>query len=106
MFTADTLSRAPVTETGDGLLQEDVEGVTQMSLHVPATPARLERYRLVQEEDPVCSQVWQYCTSQWPPKKPEISSYYQHRSNLTLCDNLLMYNNRIVVPIDPSEEKH
>ena len=103
LFTADALSRAPLPETGDGLLQEEVEsfveGVTQTSL--PATPTRLEEYRKAQEEDPVCSQVRQYCTSQWPSKKfisSEISPYYQHRSNLTLCSNLLLYNNRIVVP--------
>ena len=102
LFTADALSTAPMSET-DGLLQDEVEsfveGVTQTSL--PAMPARLEEYSKAQEEDPICSQIRQYCTSQWPPKKfvlPEISPYYQHRNNLTLCGNLLLYNNRIVVP--------
>ena len=56
LFTADALSRAPVSETGDGLLQDEVEsfveGVTQTSL--PATSARLEEYRKAQDEDPVC----------------------------------------------------
>ena len=103
LFTADALSRAPMSETADGLLQDEVElfveGMTQTSL--PATPARLEEYSKVQEEDPVCSQIRQYCTSQWPLEKfipPEISPYYQHRTNLTLCGNLFLYNNRIVVP--------
>ena len=103
MYTADALSRAPVPEVGEGSLQEEVEasveGVTRKSL--PATPERLEEYRKAQEVDPICSQLREYCSSEWPPEKfftEEIKPYYKFKESLTLGSNLLLYNSRIVVP--------
>ena len=103
LYTADALSRAPVPEVGEGSLQEEVEafveGVTRKSL--PATPERLEEYRKAQEVDPICSQLREYCSSEWPPEKfipQEIKPYYKFKESLTLGSNLLLYNSRIVVP--------
>ena len=42
-----------------------------------------------------------YCTKQWPTKKfisDEVLPYWTERDSLTVCNNLLMFNNRIVVP--------
>ena len=103
LFTADALSRAPMPEMEEGLPQKEmetyVECVTQTSL--PVTPERLEVYRIAQEQDPVCHQVQQFCTSEWPQKKfisPKLSPYFKFKDNLSVCNNLLLYNNRIVVP--------
>ena len=103
MFTADALSRAPVPETIEDSLQEEVEdfveAITQRCL--PATPQRLGEYRKAQEQDAVCEQVRQYCMTEWPQKKfisSEITPYYKFKDHLTVCDNLLLFNNRIVVP--------
>ena len=103
LFTADALSRAPVPETIEDPLQEEVEdfveAITQRCL--PATPQRLGEYRKAQEQDAVCEQLRQYCMTEWPQKKfisSEITPYYKFKDHLTVCDNLLLFNNRIVVP--------
>ena len=63
LYSADTLSRAPLQENGDTSFQEEVEtflnGITEH--FIPATKQRLEVYRIAQEGDPVCSQIMKYC---------------------------------------------
>ena len=76
-----------------------MEAITQRSL--PATPHRLEQYWKAQEQDAVCTQVKLFCTTEWPQKKfvsPDIAPYFKVKDNLTVCDGLLLFNNRIVVP--------
>ena len=76
-----------------------VDVVTEYSL--PATRGRIEEYKLAQEQDAVCVQVRGYCESEWPDKKlisPVLMPYYQVRSSLTVCNDLLLFNERIVVP--------
>ena len=103
LYTADALSRAPIPETGDSDLEEEVQafvdGVTQYSL--PASKGRLEEYMEAQKQDPILSQVCRYCESEWPDKKfipPVLIPYYQARESLTVCNDLLLFNERIVVP--------
>jgi len=105
LYTADTLSRAPVAESepDDNSLQEEVEAfvnsVVERSL--PATEQRLDAYRHAQEQDPVCQQVTEYCRQGWPrkrPSRPDIVPYWNARALLTVCGRLLMYGHRIVVP--------
>ena len=43
----------------------------------------------------------EYCKSNWPQKhliEPEMIPYWKLRSSLTLHDNLLLFNDRIVIP--------
>ena len=103
LYTADTLSRAPLPETGDAAQLEEVEtfveNITQLSL--PATPTRTDEYRKAQEQDEVTAQVRQYCSTEWPQEKfipHELMPYWKARNDLTVCHNLLLYCNRIVVP--------
>ena len=109
LYTADTLSRAPVAGSDDNSLQEEVEafvdGVVERSL--PATEQRLNTYRCAREQDPVCQQVIEYCRTGWPRKglvKPDIAPYWKVRGSLTVCNQLLLYDHRIVVPKSLREE--
>jgi transposase InsO family protein len=103
LYTADTLSRDPAPNQEPDSLQEEVEtfvnSITKLSL--PATEQRLEIYRQSQEQDPVCTQVREFCRTGWPNKQhvpQELMPYWKVKSSLTICDNLLLYNLRIVVP--------
>ena len=103
LYVADTLSRDPIPSQNPDPLQEEVEtfanSVTKLSL--PATKERLETYRQSQEQDPVCSQVREFCKSGWPEKQlisQELAPYWKAKDRLTICDGLLLYNSRIVVP--------
>ena len=75
LYTADALSHAPVSESADDPLQEEVESFVEaiVQTSLPATPQRLGEYRKAQEQDAVCSQVLRYCTTEWPQKKVHIS---------------------------------
>ena len=109
LYAADALSHAPSREEGDQELQEEVEAyvdhVTVPS--IPATPQRLQVYKLAQIEDSECSRIREYCKTQWPwqySMESSLKPYWKVRGPLTLCDDLLLYNSRIVVHL-PSEEK-
>ena len=106
LYVADALSRAPEgdeeSSTGDDLQEEAeafVEHITIPSL--PATPDRLAVYRLAQKADTECAKVREYCQSSWPGRDSihnSLKPYRKVRGSLTLCDDILLYNNRIVVP--------
>ena len=101
LYAADALSRAPMPETGEDPLEVEgfVESITQFAL--PASKQRLDIYRQAQKDDPVCAQVREYSTKHWPAKKfisADITPYWNERNDLTICNDLLMYKSRIVVP--------
>ena len=88
LYTADTLSRAPVVGDEDDSLQKEVEvfvnAVVECSL--PATE-RLNMYRCGQEQDPVCKEVIEHYRKGWPRKglvKPDIAPYWKVRGSLTV----------------------
>ena len=109
LYTADTLSRAPLPHTGDSKEGEDlaellVETVTN---HLPVSRDRLKVYRQAQHTDPVCSTLMKYCASSWPERHrlaPGTKPYWPARGELTLGEELLLYNGRIVVPSTMQEE--
>ena len=103
LFVADTLSRAPISQLNtDRELQNEVSTfMDSVTSHFPATEKRLKEYQQAQSQDPVCLQVITFCQSQWPQKSPankELVPYWRVRASLSICNNLLLYNDRIVVP--------
>ena len=102
--TADTLSRAPVALPGleDKLLVEEVEAFsTRTTSCLPATPNRLQQIRDAQKTDEECSLLRSYCLQGWPPympHQPVLRPYWENRSHLTIVDDLLLYNDRILIP--------
>ena len=63
---------------------------------------RLETYQKGQAEDTTCARLLEYCRTGWPEKRsvePSLLQYWKARSSLTVHKDLLLYNNRIVVPV-------
>ena len=80
--------------TGDSDLdQAFVDGVTQYSL--PASKGRLE-YKEAQNQDSLLSQVRQYCESEWPEKQFTPPVLIPMLGITSVCDDLLLFNGRIV----------
>ncbi len=106
LYTADTLSRAPVKsgEPSDDY-ESNLQDLTELFVistvaHLPASGYRLETYQKSQAEDPVCQQVLQFCQTQWPDKKdlePPLIPYREQRGTLTVAEGILMQGKRIVV---------
>ena len=48
----------------------------------------------------ICSEVLQYCKTGWPTRqeKGDLTSYWRVRGELCMCEGLLLYGTRIVVP--------
>ena len=111
LYTADTLSRAPIakpTSTESIALQELAElCVLGAITTLPASSQRLEMYRRAQLEDPVCQILFGYCRNGWPDKReidPSVTPYWEAQGELTVGNGMLMLGRRIVVPKALQEE--
>ena len=97
--TADTLSRAPVTE----MEESDLSTVTSEYVHaivdnLPASEKRLRIIREQQDKDPICKQLKSYCVDGEAQWKGPLKPYYHVRAELTVAEGLLMRGNRMVIP--------
>ena len=110
LYTADALSRAPTSKAGEEpqQLQEEIEAfVESVTSALPASKQRLEIYRKGQAQDAVCKKVQEYCQNDWPRKhllESTLRPYWEARGSLTLCDGLLLYDDRIVIPSELQRE--
>ena len=99
LHTADALSRSPTEEIFTQLQDEwFIETITSS---LPAGEHGLQDYNTAQDKDPACTQVKQWCKDGWPRNSPtdiSLVPYYKVRSSFTLHNNLLLYNQHIVVP--------
>ena len=102
LFTADTLSRAPVTETTEDPLTDEVEAFVNVVMQgMPATDQRMEQLKKRQLEDEVCREVTKHVKAGWPLKenlKGIAQQYWQNQAELTIVNGLLMYGSRVVIP--------
>ena len=95
MYTADTLSQAPIPATpGDTDLQDAAESLMEMCVnHLPASSQRLDEYRHVQAQDHICSSVINYSQNEWPVKekvRTDIKPYWNAWGELTVHQGLLL----------------
>ena len=99
LYTADTLSRAPLDSLID-IAEEEVEDFTSgVVAALPAGPDRLENYRQAQREDSICQLLANFCLNGWPKKvDASLAPFWKTRASFSWCEDLLLFNSRIVVP--------
>ena len=97
LYTADTLSRAPNSETStaDSTTLEALPEVCVMQaiMHLPASSLCVETYQHAQCEDPACKILFEYCQEGWPDQKninPVAKRYWEAQGELPVGDGLLM----------------
>jgi len=104
LFTADTLSRAPTSSKNDDStsLQYEIEAfVAAIVSNLPATSDRLDKFREAQAADQTLSQVINFCQTTWPEEHAvgsTVKPYWIIRDELSVCKQLLLRGDRIVVP--------
>ena len=104
MYTADTLSRAPLADkANDNKLEQDTEKFIEVGvMTLPVSEGRLDQYRKAQDEDGLCSKVKTHCKEGWPEKREidhRVLLFWKARGNLSLdSSRLLLYGSRIVLP--------
>ena len=101
LYTADTLSRAPIKAV-ESVYEDDThveQFVETLVEHLPASKERMEQFRQAQKEDSVCSTVIEYTQNGWPAKhaiKGVMKKFWGERDKLSVVDDLLLYGTRIV----------
>ena len=101
LYTADTLSRAPLPHTTTHLEEITEFFINSIVSQLPANKDRLESYRSAQATDPTCSTLLTYCREGWPQRhtlKGDLVPYWSAKSELTIHDHLLLFRDRIVIP--------
>ena len=103
LYTADTLSRAPLQKTTEDIeLQEEAKAMLEMVIsNLPASKGKIAKYSTVQAADAECSKVINYCQNGWPNKhkvSSEVKPYWRVKGELNVHNNLLLYGRRIVIP--------
>ena len=111
LYTADTLSRAPLQGSDEASTLKTVAEIEQfvqaITASLPASPSRLDSYSKAQAKDEVCSKLINYCKSGWPTRNQlsrTLKDFWRFRGELTLSDNLLLYQSRFVVPVEMRQE--
>ncbi|KAL6490042.1 hypothetical protein MHYP_G00003870 [Metynnis hypsauchen] len=106
LITADTLSRAPLSDAltqADQQLEKDVQVfVDTIVASLPVSEARLKQIQEAQAADNTCQKVKHYCLAGWPEKhavRKDLKHFWQVRAELTLVGNLLLKSDRLVIPL-------
>ena len=99
-ISADALSHTPsyTLETSDIQFIEEVESFATCTMgSLPASVQCLQEIRNVQKSDEECTQVRRFCTL-YMPQQPLLCPYWEHRAHLTVVDDLLLYDECVVIP--------
>ena len=105
LYTADCLSRAPVASAD----QSEEEFVYQIQVYadqakanIPASDIRLAQISEAQNQDEECRQLQVYIAQGWPDNKLDlpidIQKYWAYHPYITNLDNIVMYNDRLLIP--------
>uniref|UniRef100_A0A3Q2QMF9 Gypsy retrotransposon integrase-like protein 1 n=1 Tax=Fundulus heteroclitus TaxID=8078 RepID=A0A3Q2QMF9_FUNHE len=103
LVVADTLSRRPQKnvsdETTDHIVQAHVESIVA---NAPVSSQRLSKIREATQHDHELQQITRFIRNGWPPKTVMNSSlhrYYSARAHLSETDGLVLYQDRLVIPV-------
>ena len=103
-LTADALSRAPASVPSDEdiSLVNDAAVMARQTLDaLPATSRKLQEIVTQQKADPETIEVRDCCQRGWPafmPQNPLLHQYWTNQRYLTIVDDVLLFNDCIVIP--------
>ena len=102
--TADALSRAPVSKPDPAdihlvqVTEEFAEGALSL---LPASARKLRVIAMAQDKDETCAEVKKFGRAGWPAyihNNPLLKPYFENRAHLAITNNLLILDDRIVIP--------
>ena len=112
LVVADLLSRMPLTESIDAItLQQEENESLHVITHVnnwPASPGKLGQIRQATTEDEELQMAIQYTQHGWPKYAQDVPiglrPFYEAHNHLSIAEELLVYDDRIVVPKSKRQE--
>ena len=104
LVVADTLSRCPRQCDEEPSTVDEVElYVDSITANRPASPERMQELKDSTRADVVLRTPISYTTSGWPKYQRDVHQslfdLFAIRGQLSVCDNLLTYGDRIVIPV-------
>ena len=104
LHIADALIRAPeVRQFVDDSSQFSDENVNMLVLSAVLVPPSHEKFIAATLQDPTLQAVLLHVRNGWPEHRkscsPATKLFWQHRSDFSECDGLLLKGEQIVVPL-------
>lgn len=110
MIVSDCLSRAPVNHYDTcSMLEKEINlYVENISSNMPITDTRLKSIYEATQNDAEMQQVISLTKNGWPESEKELrdamKNYFSARNELSVVNGLLLYRNRIVIPVNQRQE--
>ena len=103
MLVSDALSRSDFSGIApEKSFHEEINiHVIEMLSNINISGGKLEQITREQNNDATIRKVIEYTFGGWPESKyfeGEMQSYFRARGDLSMCDNCLIFRNRIVIP--------
>lgn len=108
LYTADTLSRSPVSQNSDSqqthtdIMEDTNIYVDEMWINcMPASSTYMTQLRDQLQEDVICSEVVSHCQRGWPDRiqlTGPVKAYWPDKALLTVHGGLLLMGSRLVIP--------
>lgn len=103
LLIADTLSRAPLTETALTEMDEEISlhcNFVASHMEIPYTNLNVLKEHSV--NDSVYQKIVQYVNNGWPDNKkdvePEVMPYFKIKNEISILNHVLLKNHQILVP--------
>ena len=108
MAISDSLSRdVVVTEASSKeTFENEIKCYSVRAINsIPISATKLDIIINKEQQDDVLSQVTKYTINEWPDEiTSDLSSYHLSRHDFSVFDNLLLYKNRVVIPLTLRKE--
>ena len=109
LFLPDMLSRAPLSETADDNMEEDIAlHVHLLTSSLPVSKSKLEEIKDATADDQSLRELKETIKSGWPETKAQapasIRVYWDVRSELSELDGIILKSERILVPSSMRKE--
>ena len=107
LYIADTLSRAPeVSNETTANKKDELEVLTLENL--PVSEVKLEQFKDATRKDLTLQKLKTTVISGWSERKshvdPELRAYWNIKEAISVCDDLLLRNDKLIVPSSLREE--
>ena len=104
MYVSDALSRSPMPTNAVSSTAEDVDlHVQSVVAGFPASPQKRDDLRAATQNDSVLQAAVVFTLTGWPKYAKDVpdslQELYAHRGMLSVTDGLLVFGNRIVIPV-------
>ena len=101
LVIADLISRKPLADKTSDTEEDVTYYALSVASSIPATTPKIQQIRELTAEDKILSRTMKYVMEGWPSIQeapPDLREMYSVWNCLTVIEELLFYNTRVVIP--------